>query len=215
MESAAPSPIDELESVESPARASALLHPLRLRLLALAREPASAADLARQVGLPRQRVNYHVRELSQAGLLKPAGRRRRRNLYEQRYRATARAYVLDPALLGPLAADWRAIEDKASSEYLIALSEQVRADVSRAAAEARQEGERLTTFSLKSQFRFLSPGQRAEFADAVRRALVDVIARHTLPDRREGGRPGRGQPHRLVLACYPAPPEEEGGSDEP
>lgn len=206
-------PVDELATIESPDRASALLHPLRLRLLALAREPVSAADLARKVSLPRQRVNYHVRALSQAGLLKPAGRRRRRNLYEQRYQATARAYVLDPALLGPLAADWRAIADKASSAYLIALSEQVRADVSRGAEAARQEGKRLATFSLKSQFRFLSPEQRAEFAEAVRRALVDVIARHTSPDRREGGRPGRGRPFRLVLVCYPAPPEEEGDSE--
>lgn len=200
-----------VESVTSPRRATALLHPLRLRLLAMAREPASATELARRLGLPRQRVNYHVRALERAGFLRTAGRRRRRNLIEQRYAATARSYLLSPELLGPLAADWRAIEDTSSPDYLLALTEQVRADVSRAAQE-----ERPATLSIKAQFRFGTPGESVAFADAVRRALVDVIARHSSPNRLENGRPGRGRPYRLVLVCYPAPAEEveapKGGS---
>jgi hypothetical protein len=77
----------------------------------------------------------------------------------------------------------------------------------------------VSTLSVKSQFRFDSPAQRAEFAEAIRRAVVEVIARHTSPDRSTAGRPGRGRPFRLVLACYPvaepkplpgAEPGEEG-----
>jgi DNA-binding transcriptional ArsR family regulator len=192
-----------LEAVVNSRRASALLHPLRSRLLALAREPASSTELARRIGLPRQRVNYHVRALERAGLLRAAGRRRRRNLIEQRYVATARSYVLSPSLLGPLAADWRAISDTASAEYLLALAEQVRLDVTRATEEAAGEGKRLATLSLKSQFRFETPEQRTRFAEAVRQALVEVIARHSSPNLRENGRSGRGRPYRLVLACYP------------
>jgi len=192
-----------LEAVVSPRRASALLHPLRSRLLALAREPASSTELARRLGLPRQRVNYHVRALERAGLLRAAGRRRLRNLIEQRYVATARSYVLSPSLLGPLAADWRAISDTASADYLLALAEQVRSDVTRASEEAAGEGKRLATLSLKSQFRFETPEQRTGFAEAVRQALVEVIARHSSPNLRENGRPGHGRPYRLVLACYP------------
>jgi DNA-binding transcriptional ArsR family regulator len=201
-------PVRPVESVTSSRRAAALLHPLRLRLLALVREPASATELARRVGLPRQRVNYHVRALERAGFLRAAGRRRRRNLIEQRYVATARSYVLAPELLGPLAADWRAIPDTTSSDYLLALTEQVRSDVSRAAAEAAAQDMRLPTLSVKSQFRFETPGERAAFAEAIRRALVDVIARHSSPNHLENGRTGRGRPYRLVLACYPAPAEE-------
>jgi DNA-binding transcriptional ArsR family regulator len=169
----------------------------------MAREPASATELARRLGLPRQRVNYHVRELERAGFLRAAGRRRRRNLIEQRYVATARSYVLAPALLGPLAPDWRSITDTASADYLLALAEQVRSDVSRAADEASAEGKRLSTLSVKSQFRFETPEERTRFAEAVRQAVVEVIARYTSPNTREGGRPGRGRPYRLVLACYP------------
>ena len=180
-----------------------MLHPLRSRLLSMAREPASATELARRLGLPRQRVNYHVRELARAGLLRAAGRRRRRNLIEQRYVATARSYVLAPALLGPLVPDWRSIADTASADYLLALAEQVRSDVTRASREAAGEEKRLSTLSLKSQFRFQTPEERARFAEEIRRAVVDVIARHTSPNLRENGRPGRGRPYRLVLTCYP------------
>jgi hypothetical protein len=133
-------------------------------------------------------------------------------MIEQRYVASARAFVLSPRLLGPIAPDWREIEDTASADYLLALTEQVRDDLERVSHEAAAQGQRISTFSIKSQFRFESPEQRARFADALREAIVDVIARHSNPSRREGGRPGRGRPFRLVLACYPAPPET-GGAD--
>jgi len=210
MEMPAIEPEREVATISSPGRASALLHPLRLRVMSLARRPVSAAEMARTLGLPRQRVNYHVRALERAGLLRPAGRQRRRNMVEQRYVAAARSFVLSPDLLGPLGADWRDIPDTASADYLLALSEQVRRDLELASSEASAEGKRLATLSLKSQFRFESPAQRAEFAAAVRDAVVGVIARHSSPSRLENGRPGRGRPYRLVLACYPVPASEAG-----
>ena len=45
----------DLNTVYEPARAAILLHPLRLRILELARVPASASELAAQLGLPRQK----------------------------------------------------------------------------------------------------------------------------------------------------------------
>lgn len=84
-------------------RARTLLDPLRMRILVQAREPLSASAIADRLGLPRQRVNYHVRKLAEQRLLIRAGRLRKRNMVEQRYIATARAYVIDHALLGPLA----------------------------------------------------------------------------------------------------------------
>jgi len=196
-----------LATVSDPRQAGLLLHPLRARLLSLAREPVSSSDLARRLGLPRQRVNYHVRALEAAGFLKMAGRQRKRNMIEQRYVATARAFVLSPGVLGPVGADWREIGDPASTEYLLALTEQVRGDLARVQEDARAEGESVSTLSLKAQFRLESPGQRAEFSRAIREAIVGVIARYTNPNRLENGRPGRGEPFRLVLAGYPAPPE--------
>ncbi len=201
--------VQDLANITILSRASALLHPLRLRVLALAREPASGTELARLLGMPRQRVNYHVRILERAGFLRPAGRVHRRNLIEQKYVATARSYCLSPELLGPLSPNWRAIEDAASGDYLLAVADQVRADVARAVEQAEAEGVQIRTLSLKAQFRFETPEQRARFTGAVRQAIVDVIARHSTPNTRENGRPGRGRPFRLVLACYPAPLEPE------
>ncbi len=198
----------DLETVVSPSRAGALLNPLRLQILALAREPASAAGLAKRLGLPRQRVNYHVRTLERAGFLRAAGRGRKRNMIEQRYVATARGFILSPTLLGPVGADWRDIGDTGSADYLLALAEQVRGDVERAAREAG--GERVPTVSLKSQFRFESAAQRTEFAQALREAVVGVIARHASPNRADDGRAGRGRAHRLVFACYPVAESEVG-----
>lgn len=209
MEMPARDPGAELETISSAKRAATLLHPLRLRLLSLSRAPASAAELARRLGLPRQRVNYHVRALERAGFLRRAGRERKRNMIEQRYVATARAFVLSAGILGTVGADWREIGDTASADYLLALTEQVRSDIELAAREGEAGAKPISTISLKSQFRFEGPAQRAEFATAVREAVVGVIARHSMPNRLENGRPGRGRPYRLVLACYPVPTASE------
>ena len=42
---------------------------MRLRILASLRKPSSAAAVARELGRPRRRVNYHVKELERAGLI--------------------------------------------------------------------------------------------------------------------------------------------------
>jgi DNA-binding transcriptional ArsR family regulator len=200
--------VAELELVEDPPAAAALLDPRKAAILAAAREPASATEIGRRLGLPRQRVHYHVRELERVGLLRAAGRRRRRNLVEQRFVATSRAYALSPALLGPLAPDWRAIADAASPAYLLALADQVRSDL----AGSMEDGGAAPTMSLKAQFRLDSEGQRVAFAGALREALVTAIARHTSPDRADEASSGRGRTYRLVLACYPvsAPRRERG-----
>lgn len=174
-----------------------------MRILKLAQKPSSATEMAGRLRLPRQRVNYHVRALADRGLLRRAGRQRKRNMVEQRYVATARSFLLVPELLGALEADWRDIEDTASAAYLLALTTQVQSDVARAWKEAGEQGRRLSTLSLKAQFRFESAQQRADFARALRQAVVDVIARHSSVHELPNGRPAPGQPHRLVLGCYP------------
>jgi len=195
--------MNALESITQAGRAAALLDPLRLRLLALAREPASASEMARRLGLPRQRVNYHVRALARARYLKQAGHRRKRNMIETRYVATARSYVLSPELLGGLAADRRSVEDTLSATYLMALASQMQADLGRVARGAAAEGKRLATLSFSADLRFESAQQRAAFTATLQQALIDVIGRHSSPMSS-----GNGHPFRLALGCYPIPKEE-------
>jgi DNA-binding transcriptional ArsR family regulator len=202
-----PPPLSELECVEDGRQARTLLHPLRARILRLARQPTSATEIAGLLKLPRQRVNYHVRRLAESGLLRKAGRKRKRNMVEQRYVAAARGFLIVPEALGGLSADWRTIADTASAPFLLALTAQVQSDVARVWREAREQGDRLSTLSLKSQFRFESAVQRADFARALRQAVIDVIARHSSPHESSGRRPAPGRPYRFVLACYPEPAE--------
>lgn len=207
--------LPDLECVSDEQQAEALLHPLRMRILGLARTPTSATEIAGKLRMPRQRVNYHVRRLADRGLLRRAGRQRKRNMVEQRYVAVARSFLLAPEVLGPLEADWRDIQDTASAAYLLALTSQVQSDVTHAWKAAREQGKRLSTLSLKAQFRFETPEQRAGFALALRQAVVDVIARHSSVNELSSGRPAPGRPYRLVLSCYPHASEEgvppEGG----
>jgi hypothetical protein len=178
--------------------AALLAHPLRPRIVALAAEPASASELAVRLGLPRQRVNYHVRQLAKARFLRRAGEVRKRNLIEQRYVATARSYVFAPDVLGPLAAERAAAEDAFSAARLVALAAEAQADVSHAVSAAAAQGKRLATLSLAADIRFESAAQRDAFTAALQAAIVDVIGRHTSPAQ------GGGRPFRLVLGCYPS-----------
>src|ERR1700683_3012947 len=148
------------DNVAEVPRAAALLHPLPLRLLEALQEPDSAAGLARRLRLPRQMVNYHVRELARARFLERAGQRRRRNMIERRYRATAQGYILSPELVGRLGVPHEQAEDAFSAAYLLGIVALAQAELARAAREAAAQNKRLATLSVSAELRFESAEQR-------------------------------------------------------
>jgi DNA-binding transcriptional ArsR family regulator len=194
---------------EAPQAAVLLHHPLRLKILAALLEPDSATGVARRMKLPRQTVNYHVRELARARLLARAGRRRRRHLFEQCYVATARGYVLSPELLGKLAADPAQVADTFSAKYLLGLASKLQSELARSAELAAAAGKRLATLSINTELRFTSPEQRAAFTEALQRAIVEITGRHSSPFTMADGSATEGRPFRLVVGCYPIPPAQE------
>lgn len=196
-----------LESVRERARVAALVeHPLRLAILRAASTPSSATEIATGLGLPRQRVNYHIGRLRRAGFLVPAERLRRRGLFEQRYTATAEAYVLDPEVLGPVRARADLIRDRLSAEYLVALSTQIQGDLGQVMREATRERKRVATMSLSTEIRFTSPEQRTRFTQALERAITRLVGRYAAPAQTADGEPLPGRLFRLVVGCYPPPP---------
>jgi hypothetical protein len=198
--------IPDVETITDGSRATVLVqHPLRTRILSLAREPASATQIAAVLGETRQKVNYHVRQLHRAGLLKPAGRRKRRNMVEQRFVATARAYVLAPQLVGPLAAEAAQVADALSAAHLVALASQAQAELATVMEAAGAQGKRVATLSLSAELRFESAVQREGFARALQAALTRVVAEHSSPMTKRDGSAGVGRPYRLVVGCYPIP----------
>jgi biotin operon repressor len=184
-------------------RAGLLLKPLRLRILAEAREPVSATGIATRLGLARQKVNYHVRELARAGFLRRAGRQRKRGLTEQRYVVTAQAFLLGPSVLGPMSAEAAAATDKATAAYLMTLGAQMQREAGTAWRQAQAAGQRVPILSLDSEVQFASSEARARFAQALSEAVTRIVAEHATPSSS-----GSARPYRLVLGCYPMPARE-------
>ncbi len=205
--------ISDVETITEGARAAVLVHhPLRPRILSLAREPASATQIAAVLGEARQKVNYHVRQLHRAGLLRPAGRRKKRNMVEQRFVATARAYVLAPQLVGPLAAEAAQVADALSAAYLVALASQAQAELATVMQAAGAQGKRVATMSVSAEMRFESAEQREGFARALQSGLAQVVAEHSAPATKLDGSVGTGRSYRLVVGCYPIPKRVGGES---
>ncbi len=73
----------DVQVIEDPGAAAVALDPIRSRLLAELVEPFSAATLAARVGLPRQKVNYHLRTLEAQGLVELAEERKRGGITER------------------------------------------------------------------------------------------------------------------------------------
>ena len=185
--------------IEEPGAAAVALDPKRARLLSEMAEPVSAAALAARVGLPRQRVNYHLRALEKHGLVQAAGERKWGGLTERRLVATARSYLISPAALGPLACDPGRTRDRLSASYLIALAARIVREVSHFARRSRETGKRLATFSLDTEIRFQSLEARARFSGELVVAISELARRY-----HDESAPG-GRRHRLVVVAHPAP----------
>lgn len=207
-----------IEVVTSRQQAAALVHPDRARVLAALGEPGSATTVAGRIGLSRQRVNYHLRELEAVGLVRLVGTRRRRNCTERIVRATARRYVISPAALDGLGATGVEAGDRMSSSALLALAARILREVGALRERARQAGRRLATYSLSADVRFRSAADRNRFAEELTTAVAELVARY----HDDGA--GAGRSFRLAVAIHPTPdepperiPDDEGtgGPDEP
>jgi len=194
---------ETLDVIASPGRAAALLDPLRMRLVEGLREPDSAAGLARRLRLPRQRVNYHLRELEKQRLVELVGRKRRGNCTARILRATARAYVISPAALGGVAADAGAVKDRFSAAYLLAVTAGTLRDVAELDERAQKAGKRLATLTLETEVRFASAEARAAFADE----LAGAVAR--LSSQYHDAQAPAGRAFRFVVAGHPAAKPQE------
>lgn len=191
-----------VDVVDRAERARALLHPTRTELLSLLDEPRSAATLARELHQPRQRINYHLRELEQAALVELVEERRRGSCHERLYRRSGRRYALSAGLLGGLAARPEQVEDQFSSAYQVALASRAVEELSTLQRGADRAGKRLATFSMQSAVRFRSAAERAAFAEELTEAVARLVEKY-----HGGDTDGTGAEFRLYLGAYPKPHE--------
>ena len=189
--------------IDDPAAAGVSLDPVRARLLAELAVPGSATTLAAKIGLPRQKVNYHLRTLEQHGLVELVELRRRGNMTERVMQATAASYVISPGALGAVAPDPARAPDRLSARWLIAVAARTVREVGELLNGATKAGKRLATFTIDGEVRFASAADRAAFAEELAGAVTALVGRY-----HDENAPG-GRPHRVVVAVHPHIRREE------
>lgn len=187
-------------------QAAILLEPTRLRLVRELSEPASAAGLARRLNLPRQRVNYHLRALESAGLLRQVGAQRRRNCAERILQATARAYVVSPEVLAELGQTPENVRDRFSSTYLLNIAARTIRDLAALRAWADSGGKRLATLTLETEIRFASPAAMQRFSKELAECFAQLAAKHH-DEAAPAGRVVRAFAGAYPAVTKPPPPE--------
>jgi DNA-binding transcriptional ArsR family regulator len=189
-----------VEVIDDPVAAAVALDPVRSRLLSELGEPASAATLANRLGIPRQKINYHLRALESHDLVRVAEKRQWGGLTERMMVASAASYLVSPGAMGPVAADPDRNPDRLSASYLIALAARIVREVKALLTRSAVTEKRLPTLSVDTVIRFRSAADRAEFRQELTHALTHLAAKY-----HDEQAPG-GRPHRLVAVAYPMAP---------
>jgi DNA-binding transcriptional ArsR family regulator len=184
--------------IEDPAAAEVSLDPVRARLLAELAEPSSATMLAAKVGLPRQKVNYHVKALERHGLVELVEERRKGNVTERVLRATAASYVISPAALAAVQPDPARSPDRLSALWLLAVAARLVRDVGALITGAAQARKRVATFAMDGEVRFASAADRAAFAEELSSTVAGLVAKYHDESAE------RGRDHRLIVAIHPS-----------
>lgn len=94
-------PIKDFTLLNGPGQIGSLAHADRLAILrALGEEPRTGADIARELGLPANRIHYHLKQLLENELIEEVGRGKKLWKEERLFRSAARHYIIDPGLGG-------------------------------------------------------------------------------------------------------------------
>jgi DNA-binding transcriptional ArsR family regulator len=199
-----PSTLSMVEILERPEQAGALLQPERIRIVEHLQQPDSASGIARKLGLKRQQVNYHVRQLEKEGLLELVEERKKGNCVERIVRATARTYLVGPQALGRLGCAAPETQDRLSATYLIAVAARTIRDLAWLRRGTDAEKKRLATLTLEASIRFATAADRNSFFEELTNELARLAAKYH-NEEAEGGRV-----FRVMAASYPAVAQTDG-----
>jgi DNA-binding transcriptional ArsR family regulator len=188
--------VHDVAAIEDPAAAEIALDPIRSRLLAELADPGSASTLAAKIGLPRQKINYHLRILEHHGLVRLIEERRKGNVTERVLQATAASYVITPAALSALAPNPGRVPDRRSARWLLALSARLLREVGTLITGADRARQPIATYAIDGEIRFATPADRAAFEEELTATVTGLTAKY---------HSGHGRTHRLVVAVHPAP----------
>lgn len=192
-------PTSAVFEVSDPEALQALSHPTRVAILEALREPASAASVARDIGQTRQLVNYHLKELEEAELVRRVGERRKGNVFETLYEAVARSFVVSPEVAWSDPRRVEALKRQHHLETLVRLGERLQRDAAVLLDRAAFDGEEIAGAGVTAEVRFACEEDRAAFMKEYLEGTKALLEKYGA---------GEGEPFRAMLAVYP----EEGGA---
>jgi DNA-binding transcriptional ArsR family regulator len=182
--------------IEDPNALQALAHPARVRILDALRSPASAAAVARVVGQSRQNVNYHLKELEAAGLVRRVGTRRNGNFTETLFESVAGTFLVSPRAAWGDPRRIQAMADQHSLENLVLLGERLQQDATALLDRAAFDGDQIASAAVTAELNFADDDDRAMFMKEYLRRLGPLLEKY--------GRKS-GTPYKVALAVYPEP----------
>ena len=188
----------EMEVIEAPETAAAMLQPLRLEILSQLREPGSSTTVGKALDLPRQKVNYHIRSLEELGLVEEVGTRQRKGCTERLLQARSRSFLVSPSALGPVQVPSDMEQDRFSSAYLLATAARTLREVSTLRKAADEAGKKLATLTIDAEVHFESPADQARFLDDLSSAVTALARKYGRSAN------GTGRTYRLSACAHPA-----------
>lgn len=184
-----------LQIIDKPRSALTLLHPERLRILENLHQPDSASGLSRRLDVPRQKIDYHLRELESTGIVEFVEERRKGDCMERVMSPAAESFLLSPDTLGSLAPNPVNIRDRFSAAYLLARAAQAIRDLTGLRRRPRRQDPRHTS---ETEIRFRSAEERKQFTNELTANLAKLTAKY-----HDEHAPG-GRRFQFFLAGYPA-----------
>jgi predicted ArsR family transcriptional regulator len=189
--------MQEVHLIENAEKAGELLKPIRIKILSLLGMPRTCPEIAHRLGLATQKVNYHMKVLKDAGLVRLIEEHRKRGVVEGVYQAVARSYWISPRLVGKLGGRSTARE-RASLAYLLQLAEELQIDIGHLAG--KPDAESVPSLGLDARIELRDAGERAAFMEELKQSVQNLARKYGARSHDKSVKQGA---FRLVFACYP------------
>ncbi len=186
-----------IEVVSDAERAHTLFHPARLHILQALKEPSSSAALAKKLDLPRQRVNYHLRELENQKLVELKEEKVKGSVKERIYQRKGSTFAISPAVFGKMQVEANDIQDKFSSSYQIARASQVIDELHQLQHGANQAQQKLPTLSIDVDVRFASAKDRNDFSAELTETIQSLVEKY------QDNKASNGRWFKFYAGAYP------------
>jgi len=189
--------MQDVHFIEKADEAVELLKPVRIEILTLLDKPSTCPQLARKLNLTTQKVNYHIKVLKSAGLVRLVEERRNRGILEGVYQAVAKSFWFSPRLVSHLGSE-RESRDQASLAHLLQLAEQLQIDVGHL-GEKTASG-RVASLGLSAKIQLKSGADRSAFMKELTEQFQGLARKY---GSRQSDDTDGGDSFKLMLACYP------------